>query len=269
MWVAVVWIAIRSIFDPTVAVISMTAQEAALLAIAGLIYFTDWLETRHHNSLLGFLLLSLLVIISVQRTSTFALIAALLFATLFSRSTNKFDAIVIAAMVSLMVVVIWLWGAETGTTRDALDEGNWLWRVSSWQSLLLAFANLPALDQLFGQPYGSGWERQILTGTTVQVSAHNMYISVLLRLGAFGLALYISILIWAIVRAKRAGNEPGVAGIIYVLIFGIGYQIIPVIAVTAFGSRMGTGPAQFSEKRNGVRGAKIALQTGKAAGSFL
>jgi hypothetical protein len=124
-----------------------------------------------------------------------------------------------------LVVVGGLCAVMFGTTifealKDSYDEAalvgtgektnTFLWRMQGWSSLLTGKQMDSVQDLLIGNPFGSGWERTVLTGDGVdQVrteTPHNFYVQTFLRGGVLGffafLALHIMILRKLFCRAQ-------------------------------------------------------------------
>jgi hypothetical protein len=89
-------------------------------------------------------------------------------------------------------------------------NNTFFWRMQGWSSLLAGKQMDSAQDLLIGNPFGSGWERTVLTGDGVdQVRSetpHNFYVQTFLRGGVLGffafLALHIMILRKLFCRAQ-------------------------------------------------------------------
>jgi len=124
-----------------------------------------------------------------------------------------------------LVVVGGLCAVMFGTTifealKDSYDEAalvgtgektnTFLWRMQGWRSLLTGKQMDSVQDLLIGNPFGSGWERTVLTGDGLdQVRSetpHNFYLQTFLRGGVLGflafLALHIMLLKKMCFRAR-------------------------------------------------------------------
>ena len=124
-----------------------------------------------------------------------------------------------------LVAVGGVCAAFFGTTifealKDSYDEAalvgtsgktnTFLWRIQGWTSLLKGKQLDSVQDLLIGNPFGSGWERTVLTSDGVdQVrieSPHNFYVQTFLRGGVIGffafLALHFMILRKLFSRAR-------------------------------------------------------------------
>jgi len=71
------------------------------------------------------------------------------------------------------------------------------WRVQGWTALLTGEQMDSARERLIGNPFGTGWERIMLTSDGVPIvrseSPHNLYVQTLLRGGALGLLAFVAL----------------------------------------------------------------------------
>ena len=108
-----------------------------------------------------------------------------------------------------LVLLGWSAGFLDGMGAELLeltDTRTYNWRTASWQVLISeAIANGPATI-LVGQPFGSGYLRQLDTGKWTSVTAHSWYVTVFLRLGIVGLVAYLAILIPALMKSRAKGS---------------------------------------------------------------
>jgi hypothetical protein len=114
-------------------------------------------------------------------------------------------------------------GASTGTGIGAATEiqrsaemasastGTFAARIAGWRMAMRQFRSADPLQQLIGQPYGSGYGIEFITDKgRVGISPHNYYIQLLLRGGLLGLSvfalLYASAL-YVLARALLRDND--------------------------------------------------------------
>ena len=139
------------------------------------------------------------------------------------------------------------------------ESGTSGWRVESAELLLRDYWNRSGLDQLLGQPSGSGWSRSI-AGSEWNVSPHNMYLTMLVGSGLAGLALFVVLLASATRRAARSG--PVMLALVAAMwMFSFGYQL-PVESGLIIGLALvgGHAAAQASRQSGGdVRKAAVQL----------
>ena len=95
--------------------------------------------------------------------------------------------------------------AGQASSADASSTVTFEWRVAGWQVLLAESGPQGPEDALFGEPYGAGYERVLPTGGTVDVSPHNHYLEMLLRIGIVGilLVLIVGVGTWLTLRGAR------------------------------------------------------------------
>lgn len=89
---------------------------------------------------------------------------------------------------------------------EALDTRTYRWRTSSWQSLIDEAFNRGPVSVLGGEPFGTGYLRQLDTGLWTSASPHNWYVMVFLRLGLIGLFLLVAILISALAASRGVAS---------------------------------------------------------------
>ena len=112
------------------------------------------------------------------------------------------------------------------TSTASTDSGTLGWRVEGWASLLNTYKAKPIEDKFVGQPFGSGFARTI-DRQLITVSPHNMYITVLLSLGAIGLASLV-VMFAAACRRAASSSIPLLAVVVGLLVFSVGYQLFSI-----------------------------------------
>jgi O-antigen ligase len=72
------------------------------------------------------------------------------------------------------------------------NEGTLSWRVEGWLDLLAQWRNSGGVGKLLGEPFGVGFSRYLSSlGVIVERSPHNSYLTLLLKVGILGLALFV------------------------------------------------------------------------------
>jgi hypothetical protein len=179
----------------------------------------------------------LTLLVSQQRTVWGATIAtALVLAIGSGRLGNRQVARSVRvglAVVGFGVVAVLTAGPTTlqrsvtqATSSASTDSGTLGWRVQGWVSLLDGYSAKPPEDKLLGQPFGTGFARAI-DKHVITVSPHNMYITVLLSLGAVGLAALLIIFAAALRRSAKTSMAL-VALVVGLMVYSIGYQLFSV-----------------------------------------
>jgi len=119
----------------------------------------------------------------------------------------------VAAVAVLAVLVSTVFYDEDAAATEQLAQsaqstGTWEWRVAGWTALLRDSGPESAEEFLTGRPFGTGWERRLVPlGHTVEVSPHNYYISVFLRVGVLGLALFLGLYSFALRGTHLAARQ--------------------------------------------------------------
>jgi len=109
------------------------------------------------------------------------------------------------------------------TSTVSTTSGTFGWRIDGWEGLVRSYGERPITDQAVGQPGGAGFDREV-GGGLVTVSPHNMYLTVLLALGAVGLVALLVLYAEALRATVR--TNPRLHALVWSLVvFSIGYQI--------------------------------------------
>jgi hypothetical protein len=208
---------------------ALNAPQALIVAQASVVYLAS--PERRRDVWLAAGMLAV-VFASQQRTvwaTTVVMIAVVVFRAghLGNRSSTRIIRLAAAAGVLGVVGLLMFGPAELQTsTSTAIDtasttSGTFGWRIDGWIALLEQYGDKPSQDQLIGQPSGTGYARQIGAGV-VEVSPHNMYLTLLLSVGAVGLFMFG----WLLLIAMRQSRDvvPLMALLVGLLVFGIGYQ---------------------------------------------
>lgn len=118
---------------------------------------------------------------------------------------KRFGVVAASAAVLFALVVL----PETIARQRIGDSGTVLFRLNLWKVALSMAADRPLVGAGFGS-FGSSlgdYQREITMGYQVRISAtpvHNTVLSVLVELGAIGLALYLGALVAMFRRARTA-----------------------------------------------------------------
>ena len=210
---------------------ALNSAQTLLVAQAGFIALT--LGGRRRRL---FALLSFLVVVACQQRTVWAatLAAAVVIAfqvqTTHGRKISRTIRRSILAGLAAVVALLMFGPSElqssvtSATSEASVDSGTFGWRVKGWLELLQQYSEKSVVDQLVGQPAGHGFARGDFGVLTV--SPHNMYITVLVSLGAVGLLVYILLLVTALKQSKHEVG-PLRAIVASLVVFSVGYQLPP------------------------------------------
>lgn len=112
----------------------------------------------------------------------------------------------------LSVLAAWLFlvGLSSGLLESAVESASDMrtydWRTASWQTLISEASAQGPATIVFGQPFGSGYLRQLPAGVWTTISAHNWYVSIFLRLGVTGLMMLAIVLVSAFLNSRKASS---------------------------------------------------------------
>ncbi len=93
--------------------------------------------------------------------------------------------------------------AETLSNSATSDE-TFVWRLETWHQLLFNNPNATLLNDIIGQPYGSGYDRHMFNERDItDTTPHNYYVEMYLRVGIIGLMTVILLYVRSIKLWKR------------------------------------------------------------------
>lgn len=162
----------------------------------------------------------LVVVVLLQHRSVWVAAAAGTVYLLYRQralAKHALAALVAAVAVLAVLVSTVFYDGEVAATeqlaQSAQSTGTWEWRVAGWAALLRDSGPEGTGELLVGRPMATGWERQLgPLGRTVDVSPHNHYVSVFLRLGAIGLAALLLIYAFALRGTQLAARQGHLKG---------------------------------------------------------
>jgi hypothetical protein len=160
--------------------------------------------------------LAITVIVLQHRSVWAAALVPLLFSVILigKGRTGLIGKLAVIAVSTAIVVAPFAAGGGGAVTASVADsaqratsttEGTFAGRVEGWKLLLDEYAHAGPVVNLFGHPYGSGYER-FLGGVRIGYAPHNYYIQTLLRTGAIGLAALV-MTYWMLLRLLRRDRE--------------------------------------------------------------
>jgi hypothetical protein len=229
---------------------ALSASEGLIVGQAGVIALARPGRWYRYVTALGFFGV---VLVTQQRTAWAATLVAMLVLSLregpLRRGTVSARvriAVSIAVVGALVLMLVGPAGlresVSTATSTISTTSGTFGWRVQGWGSLLRSYNERDLTDRLVGQPLGAGFER-VVRGEIVNVSPHNMYLTVLLSLGAAGLLAVIALYAQAL-RRTACSNAALYALVSGLVIFSVGYQIAAESALILGAALAGPIPAR-------------------------
>ena len=175
----------------------LDAAEALFLAQALLICVYLRLGRGISPFLRSFAILLLPVLILLQHRTVWVALFVAFVAILWREGMLRKRLLMIISTGSVVMAVVMLLafgdhGMEK-LTDSATNLSTWEWRVSGWKALIGEHLRNP-LDVLIGKPFGAGYARVIGPyNNLVEVSPHNFYVELLLRVGLVGLLCLMSL----------------------------------------------------------------------------
>jgi hypothetical protein len=123
--------------------------------------------------------------------------------------TTRVLSVLVSAVLVLSVLVFTVFPDQSDEVGEQLAASaqrteTFEWRVEGWRALLRDSGPETPSELLVGQPFGRGWDRQF-NGLTVDVSPHNFYLEVVLRLGLVGLVVLLLVYTLALQGTRPRG----------------------------------------------------------------
>lgn len=195
---------IRVLSGPETFLVATTALVALMPSIGGT-------ERRLWTRRLGFLLLILVIVLN-RRTVWVTLGVALMALLLRNPAIGRRAAMAtVAGLVVFTLAVPFLPGSageDKPGTQTATDTGTLVWRLEGWTSLLDAVPR-GVKGYAVGQPFGSGYEREV-EGRELDSTPHSFYLQTFLRTGVLGLvALLFAMWLGLSATARRVDHDAG------------------------------------------------------------
>lgn len=188
---------------------SISGTETYFVATGFLVSVVAWrsqaLDTQM-RWMSGFL--ALMVVLLNRRTVWLALLAGLGLVMLRDRALGRrLVALSLAATAVTAVVLVSLPSdaVEEPLVKGTTDTGTLLWRVEGWAGLIESGPSTPS-EWLAGQPFGSGFEREV-SNRTLESNPHSYYLETFLRLGLVGSLALIALYVW--VARPLLQSRPG------------------------------------------------------------
>jgi O-Antigen ligase len=178
------------------AIRAVNGPETFFLAAGAMIAIPAWRMAGDRARRLRHLSLFLLLFVMLldRRTVWLAVIAGVAVLTVHDRKLGRRTLVMGAAAA---IVTVWVFVAFSGSgsqqeplARSASSTTTLDWRVEGWSELFGSWSKDRA-NWLIGQPFGSGFEREV-EQSDVSSHPHNFYIETMLRTGLIGvLALVV------------------------------------------------------------------------------
>lgn len=223
----------------------IVAGQAIVVAAAALAAWHDWVRDRGTRHFLTFVVFALVVALAQHRSVWVATLAG--FVLVLPRIPISKLALRVAiflwalALVSPVLVLTPI-GTEiadvvTGATKSAsLDSGTGGDRTESALALIDEAMTDGPIRALFGEPYGSGYER-VVYGRLETYHPHNAYVEMLMRVGLLGLAATAVLIFsgWRRAMTKRGVDQTCAGWIPLVAVFSFAYafpvELAPLIGL--------------------------------------
>jgi len=171
------------------------------------------------------------VVVVVQQRTVWAVAAAMVAAFYFSfwgkHRTKSVIAAVLIAWGALVLVTSNVAGDFVGKLIAAAnDSATYNARVTSWQNLIEQSFDKGLGTALFGAPFGSGYGRFEGVGRWVEFAPHNWYVTLFVRVGLVGTALFLFFVLGAIYRVLKSNSDvSALLVLVATLVYGWAYSV--------------------------------------------
>ncbi len=235
----------------------LNSSQALVLALCTATVIFD----RNRRRLASAVIFMVVLIAAQNRSVWVALIGGFMAVALLSADSDRRRAALTPLALGGLVVALVLAGTLGGSigsklTTAGTDTVTWAWRVQGWEILLDSWLSGPLAGILLGVPFGSGLER-VVDGLTWTVGAHSWYVELLLKVGAIGMLLWITLIVRGIARARKTD----VAALFYgaaLLCFSVAYDLPQYVAPWLGVLLTVQGSARVSRVSNGCRPVQLA-----------
>lgn len=176
------------------------------------------------------------VVLSQQRTVW--VVAIVVFSISLLVSQRRARTMTVVGLAGTVLALVTLTGAFSSLDFLAESAGNdstYVARSYSWGQLINQAVDNGAQTVLTGAPYGSGFIRLEMNGQIATFNPHNWYLTLFLRLGAIGLALFLAAIFFTLATQLRNRQWTwAIAGTAGLLVYGWTYNL-PFIAAPLLG----------------------------------
>jgi hypothetical protein len=195
------------------AIRAIDGPETFFIACAAMIAIPAWQmrgdRARRLRQLSLFLLL--LVMLLDRRTVWLAVVAGAAVLMVHDRRLGR-RMLVIVAAAAIVTVGVFIAFSGSGSlqeplARSASSTGTLSWRLEGWSELVGSWSKQRA-NWLIGQPFGSGFEREV-EGSQVKSHPHDFYIQTMLRTGVIGLLALVVVTAGALRALWRTQARDG------------------------------------------------------------
>jgi len=208
---------------------ALLASQAIVIALGAIISLYRWTETKRLQDLLVAGWLLIVVALLQHRSVWAATVSGIAVGVVLARPDLRLrmlaagftGSVVLASLLSIGVGQTAVSHLEKSASTASLTSGTFKFRTDSWTQLIRSSRDQGYAAVLLGQPFGSSMERSI-EGHSVNVSAHNFYVSVYLRGGLVALVLLIALMArWF----RRGGPTFHAAVAVALTVYGIAYSV--------------------------------------------
>ncbi|MCQ6271139.1 hypothetical protein M8J71_11665 [Pseudarthrobacter sp. R1] len=222
----------------------LTAGQAVLVALCG-VYMLHGLGSTTRKGLWWAALFIGVTLVAQHRSVWLALGAGLIVLFFKVRGVARARLVVAGVTAAFAAAILALSGVfnpfANEFTASAAGTKTYTDRENTWMTLIGQNLEEGMGPTVFGSPFGSGWKR-VFQGTYVEWAPHNWYVTVYLRLGLFGVFVFVCLLavvLWRLLRTRDVGTAAAAFTLIlaYCWAYSLFYQMAPFFAWAMWSAR--------------------------------
>lgn len=247
---------------------SLVSGQALVLLFCIPFALRSWTMSAKKMPLISGVVFALVVLVVQQRTVwavAIAMVAAFYFSSGGRHRIRGIIAIAVGGWIALVVVTSNVAGDVVAMLLAAAnDSDTYNARLSSWQNLVDQGVDKGLGTVLFGAPFGSGYGRFESVGRWVEFAPHNWYVTLFLRVGIVGLALFAIFFLTATVKAFREKtNLTSLTVLIGTLVYCWAYSIEWYTAIFVGWALLRGGRDVVGDQHNNADSASHLLSRGR------
>ena len=203
----------------------LVSSQALMLATAG---FLEFRAKKYQGNIWMGGLFIVLSFVCQHRSVWAALGVAVMVISLRLRGVALARVVVSSFYAAAIGLGLWASGAFDNVIAtlelSATSSGTYDARVDTWQQLVDDSVERGVGSVVFGEPFGFGYDRYD-KGRLLTFAPHNWYVSVYLRLGLIGIALYLVLLAIILVKLVRSEQLVSVLVFVAVIVYSWSYSL--------------------------------------------
>lgn len=232
----------------------LVSGQALVLLMCAAVSLWLWRHLSRNSYVFSAIAFGLIVVVVQQRTVWGVTVVAAAAVLLFSAPRTKAAFLVCGALAGILLLFVLTSPIFEAMLAElavsATNSGTYDARTTSWLNLINQTLLKGPETVIFGAPMGTGFGRLEGIDRWVVFAPHNWYLTLYLRSGLLGLALFISFIGLTFVNAlRRRANMAAIAVMIMMMVYGWSYSWLWYTCIIA-GWAYSAANTQSDEKLN-------------------